>query len=189
MLEPGSQAMDTFGRQLLEAGSHSRSTLMSFPSGHAAVAFGLAASLGWYFPAGRPAFIALAILASLLHAASGVPRREVLSEEWRLSAFMAIGSAGIGAMAVALADNPDTRALVPFVLLPALALWYAYGAAAQHAEARERNKWLVKLGGLLTHFLRFSCQPRTIATRAADGLASMSSAWESIIRRTSAGSR
>jgi PAS domain S-box-containing protein len=91
----------------------------------------------------------LAILANLMHAAIGVPRRTVLHEEWRLSAFMAIGSVGIGAMAVALAENPDTRALLPFVLLPALALWYAYGAAAQHAEARERNKWLVKLGGLL----------------------------------------
>ncbi|HYO17827.1 MAG TPA: PAS domain S-box protein, partial [Dermatophilaceae bacterium] len=90
----------------------------------------------------------LTILASLLHATSGVPRRLVLHEEWRLSAFMAIGSAGIGAMAVALASE-ETRALLPFVLLPALALWYAYGAAAQHAEARERNKWLVKLGGLL----------------------------------------
>ena len=71
MLEPGSQAMDTFGRQLLEAGGHSRSALMSFPSGHAAVAFGLAASLSWYFPAGRPAFIALAILASLQRLFSG----------------------------------------------------------------------------------------------------------------------
>ena len=90
----------------------------------------------------------LMILASLLRAASGVSRRVVLHEEWRLSAFMAIGSAGIGAMAVALASDHDTWALVPFVLLPALALWYAYGAAAQHAEARERNKWLVKLGGL-----------------------------------------
>jgi PAS domain S-box-containing protein len=91
----------------------------------------------------------LTILASLLRAASGVSRGSVFREEWRLSAFMAIGSAGIGAMGVALASNPETRALVPFVFLPALALWYAYGAAAQHAEARERNKWLVKLGGLL----------------------------------------
>ncbi len=32
---------------------------------------------------------------------------------------------------------------------PALALWYAYSAAAQHAKAQERNQWLVKLGGLL----------------------------------------
>ena len=71
ILESSSQVMNTFGRQLLEAGSHSRSALMSFPSGHAAVAFGLAASLSWYFPAGRPAFIALAILASLQRLFSG----------------------------------------------------------------------------------------------------------------------
>ena len=91
----------------------------------------------------------LTILAHLMHAATGIPRREVLTDEWRLSAFMAIGSVGIGAVGVALAQNPDTRALLPFALLPALALWYAYGAAAQHAEARERNRWLVTLGGAL----------------------------------------
>lgn len=71
LLESGSQAWDTFGRGLLEVGNQSRSALMSFPSGHAAVAFGLAFSLGWYFPAGRPAFIALALLASLQRLFSG----------------------------------------------------------------------------------------------------------------------
>ena len=81
-----------------------------------------------------------ATLASLMRAAMGSEPREFFREEWQLSAFMAISSVGIGAMGVALAANPDTRALVPFVLLPALALWYAYGAAAQHSEARERNR-------------------------------------------------
>ncbi|MCP9880011.1 phosphatase PAP2 family protein, partial [Cyanobium sp. A1C-AMD] len=42
----------------------SRSALMSFPSGHAAVAAGLAVSLCWFYPRGRSVFIALAILAS-----------------------------------------------------------------------------------------------------------------------------
>lgn len=65
MLDTGGNALDTFGRTLLEAGDHSRSTLMSFPSGHAAVAAGLAASLCWFYPSGRLAFIALAVLASL----------------------------------------------------------------------------------------------------------------------------
>ncbi len=37
-LENAGAVLDTFGRQLLEAGDHSRSALMSFPSGHAAVA-------------------------------------------------------------------------------------------------------------------------------------------------------
>ena len=90
-----------------------------------------------------------ATLASLMRAAMGSEPREFFREEWQLSAFMAISSVGIGAMGVALAANPDTRALVPFVLLPALALWYAYGAAAQHSEARERNRWLVTLGAAL----------------------------------------
>ncbi len=65
LLDNANSALDTFGRQLLEIGDHSRSVLMSFPSGHAAVAAGLGASLCWFYPAGRPAWVALAILASL----------------------------------------------------------------------------------------------------------------------------
>lgn len=57
--------LDTFGQELLRPDSVSRSALMSFPSGHAAVAAGLAVSLCWFFPRGRSVFIALAILASL----------------------------------------------------------------------------------------------------------------------------
>lgn len=64
-LEDARSVLDTFGRQLLEAGDHGRWALMSFPSGHAAVATGLAASLCWFYPRSRPAFVSLAILASL----------------------------------------------------------------------------------------------------------------------------
>jgi signal transduction histidine kinase len=88
----------------------------------------------------------LILLAWLFRTTTGAALNEVLDEEWRLSALMAIGSVGIGFMAVALADTP---AALPFAFLPALALAYAYGASAQHAEARERNRWLVTLGGLL----------------------------------------
>lgn len=56
--------LDTFGQELLKSDSVSRSALMSFPSGHAAVAAGLAVSLCWFYPRGRSVFIALAILAS-----------------------------------------------------------------------------------------------------------------------------
>lgn len=70
ILESANSFFDTFGRQLLDSGSHGHSALMSFPSGHAAVAAGLAASLWWYLPAGRPAFVALAILASLQRVAT-----------------------------------------------------------------------------------------------------------------------
>lgn len=65
ILENANNALDTFGHHLLNAGDHSRSALMSFPSGHAAVAAGLAASLWWYLPASRPGFVTLAVLASL----------------------------------------------------------------------------------------------------------------------------
>jgi membrane-associated phospholipid phosphatase len=37
----------------------------SFPSGHAATAFGLAIGLSWLFPAGRVPFFTLAVMASL----------------------------------------------------------------------------------------------------------------------------
>lgn len=88
----------------------------------------------------------LALLGRLLHVTTGASMREVVSEEWRLSGLMAIGSVGIGTVAVALRETP---AVLPFAFLPAVALWYAYGASAQHAEARERNRWLVILGGAL----------------------------------------
>ena len=70
ILENANGFFDTFGHQLLDAGIHGRSAVMSFPSGHAAVAAGLAASLWWYLPTGRPAFVALAILASLQRVAT-----------------------------------------------------------------------------------------------------------------------
>lgn len=90
----------------------------------------------------------LAVLAQLLHVTAGADRRQVMTEEWGLSAFMAVGAVGVGAVAVALYVH-DLYALLPFAAMPALALWYAYGAAAQHAEARERARFLVALGGAL----------------------------------------
>lgn len=65
LLDADTGVLETFGRHLLEAGDHSSAALMSFPSGHAAVAAGLAASLCWFYPGGRRAFIGLGILASL----------------------------------------------------------------------------------------------------------------------------
>jgi membrane-associated phospholipid phosphatase len=66
LLEPV-HALDTFGRQLLsaDASQTSASVLMSFPSGHAAVAAGLAAILCHLAPHGRWLFITLAVMACL----------------------------------------------------------------------------------------------------------------------------
>lgn len=55
----------TFGSESLAAPLHNVSQLMSFPSGHAATAAGLAAALGWKYPRGRPAFAALVVCSAL----------------------------------------------------------------------------------------------------------------------------
>ncbi len=82
-------------------------------------------------------------LALILHAAQGIRRRTVVRDIWGLSGLMSVGGIGVGAVAVAVADTAPS--LLPFTLLPALALWYAYRAAAEHVLERERNRWLVVL--------------------------------------------
>lgn len=64
-------ALETFGHGLLAFGEHSRAALMSFPSGHGAVATGLATALCWFYPPGRPVYICLATLACLQRLLSG----------------------------------------------------------------------------------------------------------------------
>lgn len=54
----------TFGSTALSGPLQHAAQLMSFPSGHAAAAAGLAAALGWKYPRGRPAFAALAVLSA-----------------------------------------------------------------------------------------------------------------------------
>ena len=58
-------AFGTFGSDTLAGPVHSAAQLMSFPSGHAAAAAGLAAALGWKYPRGRPCFAVFAVLAAL----------------------------------------------------------------------------------------------------------------------------
>ena len=62
--------LDTFAFWMHDKSNFDHTDLMSFPSGHAAVAAGLAASLSWFFPNGKPVFICLAILASLQRVAT-----------------------------------------------------------------------------------------------------------------------
>ncbi|MFM8434337.1 MAG: phosphatase PAP2 family protein [Planctomycetia bacterium] len=56
--------LGTFGSGALAEPFKHAAQLMSFPSGHAAAAAGLAAALGWKYPRGRPAFAALAVLSA-----------------------------------------------------------------------------------------------------------------------------
>lgn len=73
LLEQAAGAFDTFGRQLLspDASQTSAAVLMSFPSGHAAVAAALAACLCRLAPHGRWVFITLAVMACLQRLAIG----------------------------------------------------------------------------------------------------------------------
>lgn len=57
--------INTFGKELLRADIHSRASLMSFPSGHSAVAAGLAATLSWYYPRGSHVFSTFALFACI----------------------------------------------------------------------------------------------------------------------------
>lgn len=58
-------AFGTFGSTALSGPLEHVAQLMSFPSGHAAAAAGLAAALGWKYPLGRPAFATLAVLSAV----------------------------------------------------------------------------------------------------------------------------
>ena len=89
----------------------------------------------------------LVLLSWVLSAAIGTPMKESMSDGWRLSLVMAVGTCGIGAVAVGVAIS--SPALLPFTLLPAAALTYAYRAAAQEADERERTEKLVALTQVL----------------------------------------
>jgi PAS domain S-box-containing protein len=91
--------------------------------------------------------INLALMAQLVHRTAGVSPRQVWRDEGRLSQLMTLGAVGMAFMAVVAAL--EAPAALPFAFLPAIALWFAYSASADHAAARERNRWLVELGGHL----------------------------------------
>ncbi len=93
------------------------------------------------------AVINTVLLAVILQAAQGASFRSVVTDFWALPVLMTMASISVGGVAVAVA--PVAPALIPFTLLPALALWYAYRSAAQQEAERERNVWLVRLSGLL----------------------------------------
>ncbi len=93
------------------------------------------------------AIINLALLSWVLSVAAGTPARQTIAESWRLSLVMAVGTCGIGAVAVGVALSSPF--LLPFTLLPAAALTYAYRAAALEASERERSGKLVALTQVL----------------------------------------
>jgi PAS domain S-box-containing protein len=89
----------------------------------------------------------LVLVARVLEMVSDDEPRLVVREGLRLSAVMALGCTGLGATAVALADTAP--ALLPFSVLPAAALTFAYRTTQQERDERWRSSRLLALSEVL----------------------------------------
>ena len=89
----------------------------------------------------------LVLVARVLSVVSDADPQEVVRDGLRLSAVMALGTTGLGATAVTLAEAAP--ALLPFSVLPAAALMFAYRAAQQETEERQRSSRLLALSQVL----------------------------------------
>ncbi len=140
-----------FVKSVFNLGAHATGTalLVTTVSAIARPGEGLSATMVLALLTGTLTFAALnlVLLSWVLSAAIGTPIKESMTDGWRLSLVMAVGTCGMGAVAVGVAVNAP--ALLPFTLLPAAALTYAYRAAAQEADERERTEKLVGLTQVL----------------------------------------
>jgi signal transduction histidine kinase len=138
-------------KSVFNLGAHATGTalLVTLVSAAAPAHAGLSAAVVGALLAGVLCFgaINLGLLSWVLAVATGVPARQTIMESYRLSLMMAVGTCGIGAVAVAVAVHAPV--LLPFTLLPAAALTFAYRAAAQEASERERSSKLVALTQVL----------------------------------------
>jgi signal transduction histidine kinase len=138
-------------KTVFNLGSHATGTalLVTIVSSTSKAGSGLSGPMVAALLVGTLVFAALnlALLSCVISAAGGPPARETITDSWRLSLVMAIGTCGIGAVAVGVLNSAPF--LLPFVLLPAAALTYAYRAAAQEASERERSGRLVALTQVL----------------------------------------
>lgn len=91
--------------------------------------------------------INLGCLAQILGVVSGTPPWKIIRAEAPLSAYMAVGTVATGLTTVEIALHSPL--LLPFMAMPALALTYAYRAAAQEAEERTRSARLLELSQVL----------------------------------------
>ncbi|MDR7327632.1 MULTISPECIES: ATP-binding protein [Catenuloplanes] len=89
----------------------------------------------------------LGCLAQILGVVGGVSPWRIIRDEVRLSAYMAVGTVATGLTTVEIARHSPM--LLPFMAMPALALTYAYRAAAQEAEERTRSARLLELSQVL----------------------------------------
>lgn len=72
---------------------------------------------------------------------------EMVRDDARLAAVMAVGMVALGGTAVTVAWAAP--ALLPFTVVPAIALTFAYRAAAQETEERQRSTQLLALSQVL----------------------------------------
>ncbi|MDP9183572.1 MAG: hypothetical protein M3P04_12460, partial [Actinomycetota bacterium] len=89
----------------------------------------------------------LVALSRVLAVVAGDDPRRIVRDGLKLSAVMAIGTVALGGTAVTLASAAP--ALLPFALMPAVALTFAFKAAAQESEERERSGRLLRLSQAL----------------------------------------
>ena len=115
------------------------------------VKFGALSVLGLCLGTLGFAAVNLLLLAWILAVVEDVSVLSVFREGARLSASMAIGNVAVGSVAVAVAGAAPW--LLPFTALPAVALTYAYRAAAQEQTERERSTLLLDLSSRLARRL------------------------------------
>ncbi len=98
---------------------------------------------------GTVAFTAvnLVALSRVLGVVTGDDPWAVVRDGARLSAVMAVGTVALGGSVVTIAWAAP--ALLPFTIMPAAALTFAYRAAAQESEERERSSRLLALSQVL----------------------------------------
>jgi PAS domain S-box-containing protein len=99
--------------------------------------------------AGTLAFTAvnLCCLAQILGVISEVSAWTIVRSEARLSVYMAVGTVATGLITTEVALH--TPLLLPFMAMPALAVTYAYRAAAREADERARSACLLQLSHAL----------------------------------------
>ena len=89
----------------------------------------------------------LLALSRVLSLVGGDDPWQVVRDGLKLSTVMAIGTVALGGTAVTLAGAAP--ALLPFALMPAVALTFAFKAAAQESDERERSSRLLALSQVL----------------------------------------
>lgn len=89
----------------------------------------------------------LVALSRVLGIVTGDDPWAVVRDGVRLSAVMAVGTVALGGTVLTVAEAAP--ALLPFTIMPAAALTFAYRAAAQESEERERSSRLLALSQVL----------------------------------------